>query len=55
MEIKLNLPEDNSHISNIAFVKALLIKSTIENLTISYEEKIQLKNQVLNYLKTLEN
>lgn len=51
MEIKINFPKDNSHISNLAYIKALLIKSTIENLNISYEGKVQLKNEVLEYLK----
>ena len=50
MEIKINFPEDNSHISNLAYIKALLIKSTIENLNISYEEKIKFKNEILEYL-----
>lgn len=50
MEIKIKLPEDNSHISNLAYIKALLIKSTIENLNISYEEKIKFKNEILEYL-----
>lgn len=51
MEIKFNFPEDNSHISNLAFVKALLIKVTIDNLDVSYEQKLDLKNKILEYLK----
>lgn len=52
MDIKINIPKDNnSHISNLAFVKALLINSTIEKLDINYNEKEELKNKILEYLK----
>lgn len=51
MEIILNFPKDNQHIQNLAFIKALLIKGTIESLNISYEEKQQLRKEVLEHLK----
>ncbi len=51
MKIKLNFPKDNNHIYNLAFVKALLIHSTIDNLNITYLEKEQLQEEVLEYLK----
>lgn len=51
MEIKLELPEGNNYINNLAFVRALMIKYTIESLDISYEEKEQLKKEVLKTLK----
>lgn len=51
MEIKINLPKDNIHIKNLAFVRALLIRDTIENLNVSYQEKEKLKNEILEYLK----
>lgn len=52
MDIKINIPKDNNnHISNLAFVKALLINSTIEKLDITYNEKEKLKNKILEYLK----
>lgn len=51
MKIKLNFPKDNNHIYNLAFVKALLIHSTIDNLNITYLEKEQLQQEVLEYLK----
>lgn len=51
MEIKMIFPKDNIHINNLAFVKALMIKNTIENLNISYEEKQTLRKEILEYLK----
>ncbi len=51
MEIHFNFTEDNSHVKNLAFVRALLIKCTIEKLDISYEEKEEIKRKVLEYLK----
>lgn len=51
MEIKFNIPEDNSHISNLAFIRALLIRDTIEKLNITIEEKEELKEEILEYLK----
>lgn len=50
MEIKLNLPKNDDYISNLAFIKALLIKNTIEQLNISYEEKVFMKKEVLKNL-----
>lgn len=50
MEIKLNLPKNDDYISNLAFIKALLIKNTIEQLNISYEEKVSIKKEVLKNL-----
>lgn len=51
MEIKLNFPKDNSHIYNLAFVRALLIRDTIESLSITYQEKENLRKDILEYLK----
>lgn len=51
MKIKMNFPKDNSHISNLAFARALLIRDTIQNLNVSYEEKETLRKEVLEYLK----
>lgn len=51
MEIKINLPKDNIHIKNLAFVRALLIRDTIESLNVSYQEKEKLKNEILEYLR----
>ena len=51
MEIKLNFPDNDNYISNLAFVRALMIKKSIENLDISYEEKEQLRRDILEILK----
>lgn len=51
MNIRINnINEDD--IENIAFIKAMLIKRSIENLEISYKDKEKLKNEILDYLKT---
>ena len=39
MQIKINTGNNKEYIHNLAFVKALLIKESIENLDVSYEEK----------------
>lgn len=51
MQIQFNFPESNDYISNLAFIKALMIKKSIENLNISYEEKDQVKKDILETLK----
>lgn len=55
MEIKINLQENSNHISNLAFMKALMIKQAIEELNVSYEEKGRLRKEVLEYLKKTWN
>ena len=51
MQIKINTEYNIEYIDNLAFIKALLIKESIERLDISYEEKIQVKNEILEYLQ----
>ena len=51
MQIKINTGNNKEYIHNLAFVKALLIKESIENLDVSYEEKVQIKNEILEYLQ----
>lgn len=51
MQIKINKESNENCIYNLAFIKALLIKDAIEDLDISYEEKVQIKNEILEYLK----
>lgn len=51
MRIQFNFPENNNYISNLAFIRALMIKKSIEDLNISYKEKEQLKNEILETLK----
>ncbi len=51
MNIRINnINEDD--IENIAFIKAMLIKRSIEDLEISYKNKEKLKSEVLDYLRT---
>lgn len=51
MQIKINFPENDNHINNLAFIKALMIKKTIEDLNISLEEKERLRKEVLEHLR----
>lgn len=51
MQIQLNFPESDNYISNLAFIKALMIKKSIEDLDISYKEKELFKNEILETLK----
>ena len=51
MKIKINIENNKNYIHNLAFIKALLIKECIENLDINYEEKVQIKNEILEHLK----
>lgn len=51
MQIQFNFPENNNYINNLAFIKALMIKKSIEDLDISYEEKEQIKKEILETLK----
>lgn len=50
MRIILNYAND-SYVYNLAFVKALLIKKTIDNLSLDYNKKKEIKKQVLEYLQ----
>lgn len=51
MQIKINMGNNENYIHNLAFIKALLIKDTIEALDISNEEKVNIRNEILEYLK----
>ena len=51
MQINIDTGNSKNYIHNLAFIKALLIKESIEKLDISYEEKIQVKNEILEYLQ----
>lgn len=51
MQVKIIIENNENYIHNLAYIKALLINKTIEGLEISYNEKIRLKNEVLEYLK----
>ncbi len=51
MDIKVNYPENDNYINNLAYIKAFFIKIEIESLPISFEEKKDIYNKVLDYLK----
>ncbi len=50
MEIKIDFPKDNSYIKNLAYIRAMLIRDTINNICDTYEEKEKLKKEILEYL-----
>ena len=51
INFKYNLPENNAHIENLAYVRALLIKTYIDNLDIEISKKKELYQQILQFLK----
>ena len=51
MNIKLNCQGSEAYKYNLAFIRALLIKSSIDNMTISSEEKNKILESILQYLK----
>lgn len=51
MEINYNIPKDNSHLYNLAFIKAVFIRDTIDKLNIGINEKENLKKEILEHLK----
>ena len=52
MEIIINSSTNEKSMENIAFIRALLIKYSIENLGISYAQKEQLRKKILEYLRS---
>ena len=48
MNIKLNYQNSDAYIYNLAFIKALLIKSSIDNMSISSEEKNEFLQSILH-------
>lgn len=50
MQIIMN-HENDSYIYNLAYIRALLIKKSIDNLNLDYKGKQEVKKQVLEYLK----
>lgn len=55
MNFLFNFSESDAYIDNIAYIKALFIKDTIECLNIPLIEKERLKKEVLDYLKSSKN
>ena len=51
MNVYYNFPSNNNHINNLAFIRAILIRDTINKLDISSYEKKELKTKILEYLK----
>lgn len=54
MNIKYNYQGSDAYLHNMAYVRALLIKSTINNLYTEIDENNKVTNLVLEYLKTHE-
>ena len=55
MIIEMKFPENREYISNLAFIRALMIKNSIESLNFNYEEKEVVKKEVLDTLKRTWN
>lgn len=51
MEIRINFLKEEECIHNLSFIKALLIKHSIEKLDIDYYKKEELRKRVLKELK----
>lgn len=51
MEIKINYPENECYLDNLAFIKSFFIKKTIENMDVTNEEKKEIYNKILEFLK----
>lgn len=51
MNIKLNNQGSEAYLYNLAFIKAFLIKTSIENLSIPTKEKNAILHSILKYLK----
>ena len=54
MDININLSYGEESIHNLAFIRALFIKFSIERLDISYKQKEKLKKQILKELERRE-
>ena len=54
MDININLFYGDESIHNLAFIRASFIKFNIERLDISYNQKEQLKKQILKELERRE-
>ncbi|CCY71841.1 unknown [Clostridium sp. CAG:921] len=51
MDVKVNYPTNDNYINNIAYIKALFIKTQIENLEVEFEKKKEIYNKILDYLE----
>ena len=50
MDINIKITYGEGSLHNLAFVKALLIKNSIENLHINYKQKEELRKEVIRIL-----
>lgn len=50
MEIEIKNRKEENIMQNIAFIKAFLIRKTIDNLEESYQEKEEIKQKIIKYL-----
>lgn len=51
MELEIKNRKEENAMQNIAFIKAFLIKKTIDNLEVSYQEKEEIKKKIIEYLE----
>ena len=51
MKVELNSQGSEAYISNLAYIRALLIKSYVDKMSISQKEKNEILQLVLQYLK----
>lgn len=51
MEIEIKNRKEESVMQNIAFIKAFLIKKTIDNLEVGYQKKEEIKKEIIEYLE----
>ena len=54
MDININISYGEESVHNFAFIKALLIKYSIEELNMSYSQKEELRKQVLKELARIK-
>ena len=50
MEIEIKNIQEENVMQKIAFIKAFLINKTIDNLEVSYQEKEEIKQKIIQYL-----
>ena len=51
MSYIINIPKNNAHVYNIAYIRALMIRNTIEKLDVGIKEKGEILKEVLKHLK----
>lgn len=51
MNIKINYQKSDAYMKNMAYIRALLIRYSVESLPNTQEEKNQILQAILQYLK----